>query len=135
MATAVLLVIVILLAYRMFMPGQDSTSCKIGLDDLRGVWATSNHVYKDRFLQFDGDEISFGQSEAGVSSYTVEEIDCDQTPDGFLIRISYLDLASVDYQLAFYFTSKRGGRIQMKNRTDIVWVRSSRAPAYDPNFK
>lgn len=107
----------------------------VAMADLKGVWTSPHPKYKDRFLQFDEDTITFGRGADGNGSYTIEKIDCQADTDGILVQVSYVDLAATVYQVIFYYVGQGGGLLKMKNQKGVYWLHSNVEPIYPPQFK
>jgi hypothetical protein len=130
----ILLGISVGLIYWFFAPDQRNSFHPVTMADLRGVWTTTHPQYRDRFLQFDDETITFGWGNAGAGTYTVDGLESEPAGDGALVHVRYIDLAQTDFQLSFHCVFQNGGRIQMKNQK-MVWFRTSIEPTYSPIFK
>ena len=130
----ILLGISVGLIYWLFAPDQNNSFHPVTLDDLQGVWTTTHPQYQDRFLQFDGETVTFGRGDAGAGSYTVDGLDSEPAKYDALVHIRYLDLTGTDYRLSFHYAAQNGGRIQM-NKQKFFWLQTSIEPIYTPIFK
>ena len=130
----ILLGISVGLIYWFCATDQNDSFHPVTLDDLQGVWTTTHPQYQDRFLQFDGETVTFGWGDAGAGSYTVDGLDSEPGKYDALVHIRYLDLAGTDYQLSFHYAAQNGRRIQMNNQKKF-WLQTSTEPIYTPIFQ
>jgi hypothetical protein len=131
-----LLGISIALTYLLFAPDSNKRSFHpVTIADLKGVWTTTAPQYRDRFLQFSEETVTFGRGKAGAGTYIVQGIDSERAEKSTLVHIYYNDLAATDFQLNFDYVDQGGGMIKMNNQKGIFWFRTSTEPIYDPTFK
>jgi hypothetical protein len=107
----------------------------VALEDLRGVWTTSDDEYQDRFLQFTNETVTFGWGAEGAGTYALDDLDSEAAENSTLVHIRYLDLASTDYQFNFHYLDQSGGIIWMKHQQGIHWKRTSTEPTHALEFK
>ncbi|GAB6907743.1 hypothetical protein JCM12296A_35800 [Desulfosarcina cetonica] len=131
----VLLISTLALYYLFFLPSKDTPVQRLTLSDLKGLWTSTHPKYKDRFIQFDDQTLTFGRGPAGVGSYLIDGMVAKPADDGLLVHIRFLDLDANEYHLNFYYTGKSGGIIWMKHQQGVYWFHSNPEPSYAPDFK
>lgn len=120
----------IALACWILSPDKDRNRYPLTMANLTGVWTTTHPQYANRYLQFTDDSIVFGRGEVASGSYTVESMDWEPSGSGKLVRITYSDDESTEYQFNFSYVPQNGGMIWMKNQIKIIWHRTSKQPLY-----
>jgi hypothetical protein len=116
------------------VPACDRTGTSIS-QDLAGVWVTDHPQYRDRFLQFSADTITFGWGAGEVASYTIDAMESEKTADGILISIQYSDLANNEYQITLGCKTLDAGKLWMKNQKQVVWQRNATEPTHEPHYR
>ena len=111
-------------------PNKDRTRYPFSMANLMGVWISTHPQYANRYLQFTDDSIVFGRGGEASGSYTVDAMDWAPTESGKLVRITYSDDESTEYQLNFSYVPQNGGMIWMKNNKQAIWRRTSTQPLH-----
>lgn len=127
--------IAILMMYQLLSPSEPTAFHPVSMDDLRGVWTTTQPRYKDRFLQFGGGTITFGWGDAGEGSYSIVHMESEPAGKNTLVNIRYVDLSATRYRLSFYYQGREGGMIRLKNQKRVYWYRTGTRPIHEPSFK
>ena len=107
----------------------------VSMDDLRGVWTTSDPRYEDRFLQFDGATVTFGWGEAGSGSYRIADIDSEPDENGARVHVRYRDRSQTEYQLNFHYATQQKDTIRLNNPKEARWYRTSDHPLHEADYK
>lgn len=131
----VLLISVLAFYHLFFSPGKDAPAQRLTLSDLRGLWTSTHPKYRDRFIQFDDQTLTFGRGPEGHGSYLIDGMTAEPADEGLLVHIRFLDIESTEYHLNFYYTEKSGGMIWMKHQKGLYWFHRSPEPSYAPDFK
>ena len=92
-------------------------------DDLWGVWTTSEPRYKDRSFEITKDLIILGTGVASGDSCSIKKIEKEDQGTKRLYVIYYDTSEGDEQQFSFYYSTKKGGTIRLKNQKDIVWKR------------
>jgi hypothetical protein len=130
-----LLGIIVVLVFWLLAPDDKRLLYPVSIDSLKGVWTTTHPQYKDRFLQFSNDTITFGWGDAGAGSYMMNALDSEPAQNSMLVQLRYWDMEATDYQFSFHYAFQNGGIIWMENQKPVYWRRTSTEPTYDPVYK
>jgi hypothetical protein len=125
----------VLVIYQLLSPAGQTDFHPVTMNDLRGIWTTSQPRYKDRFLQFAKGKITFGWGDAGEGSYSIKHIESEPAGKNTLVHIRYVDLSASQYRLNFYYEWRGNGEIRVKNQKGVYWYRSGTQPTHEPSFK
>lgn len=130
-----LLGLIVLVIYRIFAPEANHRFPPITQDDLAGVWTTTADSHRDRFLQFNGETITFGLGNGEIASYRIDDV--ASTPEEFTakVRIEYTDLVGTPYQFGFTYLRRGEGMLRMKTTKQDLWERQSTEILYEPEFR
>jgi hypothetical protein len=125
----------VLVMYQLLAPVRPTAFHPVSMDDLRGVWITTQPRYKDRYLQFADGTITFGWGDAGEGSYAIKHIESEPAGKKTLVHVRYIDRSATPYRLNFYYEWRGSGEIRIKNQKGVFWYRSGSQPTYPPSFK
>lgn len=96
--------------------------------ELIGVWKTQAPDYADRFLELTRDSIRFGTGGDEFYVRSIVGVEKALEDGSTLYTVFYIDPADPEkyqYKVAFYYDPGNQGVIRYKNRTDIVWTKTS----------
>lgn len=125
----------IVLIYLLWGPTANESMQAVTLAELKGVWRSPQPAYKDRFLQFDDQTITFGWGADGSGSYTIAAIDSQPDDAGTLVRVRYHDLADTVYQFQFLYVDRVGGLLRIKNQKGVDWYHTNDQPIHFTNYQ
>ena len=116
-------VLLILIAYRLFVPHQPSVSDTMPFH-LLGTWVTNAQHYSDRYVKIDTDAITFGTGGVTGRRYVVTAFNQQYEDDGELLNTVYFkDVDGSRLSRQFYFRPENRGQIVFKNQPQILWIR------------
>jgi hypothetical protein len=102
--------------------GKDSTA--LSVEELTGVWQTTEPRYEDCSFEIQGDSILFTNDLSEVHINHINDIEKVSDGKGTLYHILYKDDEGQKYKLSLlYFKSPDGDIIKFKNQQDIEWKR------------
>jgi hypothetical protein len=92
--------------------------------DLLGVWKTSAHNYKDRYIKFTEDLLILGIGDEREAVHYIEGIESvEQENNNILYSFNYMNIDSLEeeiFTLKFIYYPDSGGIIKLQNR-DEIW--------------
>lgn len=126
---AVIGVLLVLIAYRLFVPFQPTVSKTMPIH-LQGTWITTDLHYSDRYVEVGPDFIVFGTGGVTGKRFPVTGFDQRYRDDGELVNTVYFKGADGSrYSRQFTFTPENRGQLVFANQPGVVWIRQREAKA------
>jgi hypothetical protein len=124
----VVAVLLVLIAYRLFVPFQPTVSETMPAH-LHGTWITTDLHYSDHYVEIEAESVVFGTGGVTGRRYRVTGFDQSYLENGQLVDTMYLrggDGSRTSRQ--FTFAPENGGQLVFLNRPGVIWIRQ-RTPA------
>ena len=124
---AVIGVLLVLIAYRLFVPFEPTVSKTMPIH-LQGTWITTDLHYSDRYVEIGPDFIVFGTGGVTGKRFAVTGFDQRYRDDGELVNTVYFkDVDGSRYSRQFIFTPENRGQLVFANQPGVAWIRQREA--------
>lgn len=126
---AVIGVLLVLIAYRLFVPLEHTVSKTMPVH-LQGTWITTDLHYSDHYVEIGPDFIVFGTGGVTGRRFPVTGFDQRYRDDGELVNTVHFKGADGSRSSRqFIFTPENRGQLVFANQQGVVWVRQRDAKA------